>query len=141
MEHFLNAFTVFTVHGGNLLASLDEIRDFAVEIARSCNDDKCQDVICLELGNLTSIAEYFVIGTGTSDRQIRSVGDNVRKMGKDQGRVPLAFDGREYGHWILVDFGDIMVHLFSPEYRELYDLEILWGDAPKVAWQREQAEN
>lgn len=93
----------------------------------------------LDLRGLSSITDYFVIGTGTSDRQIRAVADHLRKDSKERGILPLGVDGIEYGHWVLIDFIDVVVHIFSPDYRRLYDLELLWGDGARVEWQREPA--
>jgi len=82
------------------------------------------------------VTDYFIIATGTSDRQIRSVADHLLQLTKEKGIKPIGVDGYEYAHWILLDFGGVVVHIFSPSYRQLYDLELLWGDAPKVRWQR-----
>jgi len=118
------------------LAKRDPIRQLVLELARSASDDKCNDVVVLDLQGLSSVTDYFLIATGTSDRQLKSTAEHLVKIAKEQGLRPLGYDGYESAHWILVDFGSIVVHLFSPSYRELYDLELLWGDAPKVRWQR-----
>lgn len=118
------------------LAKDDPTRDFTVELARSCHDDRCEDILVLDLRGNSPITDFFVIATGTSDRQIRTVSDRLVKLGKDAGRPILGVDGREFSHWVLVDLADVIVHVFAPEYRRLYDLELLWGDAPKVRWER-----
>ncbi len=86
--------------------------------------------------SLSAVTDYFVIATGTSDRQIRSASDHLLELAKKKGIKPVGVSGYEYAHWILLDFADIVVHIFSPSYRRLYDLELLWGDAPRVRWQR-----
>jgi ribosome-associated protein len=108
----------------------------AIEMARIAADDKCNDVVVLDLQGLSTVTDYFVIATGTSDRQLRSVIDHVREWAKEKKIRPVGLDGYDSSHWILVDFGGVVVHLFSPSFRELYDLELLWGDGPKVRWQR-----
>ncbi|NLE57766.1 MAG: ribosome silencing factor [Planctomycetes bacterium] len=112
------------------------MRQLAIEMARSCADDKCEDLVVLEMKDLSAVTDYFVIATGTSDRQIRTVADHLLKLAKDKGIKAMGVDGYEYAHWILLDFVDVVVHIFAPSYRQLYDLELLWGDAPRVKWQR-----
>lgn len=85
---------------------------------------------------ISAVTDYFVIATGTSDRQIRSTADHILQAAKEKGRKPIGVDGYEQAHWVLIDFADVVVHIFAPSYRELYDLELLWGDAPRVRWQR-----
>ena len=114
----------------------DKIGELAIALARSCADDKCGNVVVLDLRGLSSITDYFVIATGTSDRQIRSVADHLLGIGKEMKIRPMGVDGKTFGHWVLIDFVDVVVHVFSPDYRELYDLELLWGDAPRVEWDR-----
>jgi len=115
------------------------VRQLAIELARSCSDDKCENIIVLDLRGLFSIADYFVIATGTSDRQLRTAADHILKMVKQINFKPMGIEGYEQAKWILIDIADVIVHLFVPEYREIYDLELLWGDAPKVRWQRRKA--
>ena len=105
-------------------------------VARSCSDDKCEDLRVLDLRGLSSVTDYFVIATGISDRQLRSVADHLLALAKETNLKPMGIDGYEQGQWILIDFVDVVVHLFMPEFRHIYDLELLWGDAPKVRWQR-----
>lgn len=112
------------------------MKQMAVEMARIAADDKCSDVVVLDLQGLSTVTDYFVIATGTSDRQLRSVVDHMREWAKGKKIRPIGLDGYESSHWVLIDFGSVVVHVFSPSYRELYDLELLWGDAPKVRWQR-----
>jgi ribosome-associated protein len=112
------------------------MKQMAVEMARIAADDKCSDVVILDLQGLSTVTDYFVIATGTSDRQLRSVVDHMREWAKGNKIRPIGLDGYDSSHWVLIDFGAVVVHVFSPSYRELYDLELLWGDAPKVRWQR-----
>ncbi len=89
----------------------------------------------LDLGGICAIADFFVIATGTSDRQLRAVADHIETYGKTVGQIPYGISGYESATWILLDYVDVVVHLFTPERRRYYDLELLWGDARRIAIQ------
>ena len=93
-----------------------------------------------DLPVLECIARYFVIGTGTSEQQIRSVAEEMATLGKQKDFSPYNRAGLQQGRWAVVDLVDIVVHLFDEEFRDFYDLELLWGDAPKVAWARDETD-
>ncbi|MHC4809580.1 MAG: ribosome silencing factor [Planctomycetota bacterium] len=112
---------------------------FAVEAARLLADRKCDDVLLLDLRGLSEVTNFVLIGTGTSDRQMKSVGDELRDFGQERGQVAFARDRDPAATWIVVDFVNLIVHLFEPNQRAYYDLESLWGDAPRLPWQREDA--
>lgn len=112
---------------------------FAVEAARLLADRKCDDVLLLDLRGLSEVTNFVLIGTGTSDRQMKSVGDELRDFGQERGQVAFARDRDPAATWIVVDFVNLIVHLFEPNQRAYYDLESLWGDAPRLRWQREDA--
>lgn len=99
-------------------------------------DDRCEDIVVLDLRGLSPICDFFVIGTGTSDRQMRSTADHVSQLGKSQDDPPYGVGGMEEGNWIIVDFVDVVVHFFDDERRRFYDLESLWGDGARVEWMR-----
>ena len=82
------------------------------------------------------VTDYFVICTGTSDRQMRAICDEIREYGQRIGLRSIGVAGYDTGQWILVDFVNVVVHIFTPEHREYYDLELLWGDAPRIDWSR-----
>ena len=86
----------------------------------------------LDLRGLSPATDYFVIATGTSKRQMRTVADEVSQAGREQGFNRFGRAGYEQGRWILLDFVDVVVHLFDSEYRQFYELELLWGDAEKI---------
>lgn len=88
----------------------------------------------LDLTDVTPIADYFVIATGASGRQMRAIAEEVDRLLKANGSRPMGIEGKDDSQWILHDFGDIVLHVFSPEARQLYDLEHLWADAPRVDW-------
>ena len=109
-------------------------RQFACQAAQLAEDRHCSDIVVLELANLSPVAKHFVICTGTSNQQIRSVGKEIADLGKHQGFDVFGKSGLEQGRWVVIDFVDVVVHLFDEEYRRFYDLELLWGDAPRPDW-------
>jgi ribosome-associated protein len=96
---------------------------------------RCHDVVVLDVRGISSVTDYFIIATGTSDRQMRTVADQVEELGEPSNFKALSRNGYEGGSWILTDFVDVVLHVFSPTARSYYDLENLWGDAPRVAWE------
>jgi len=117
----------------------DQARELAVAAARIAKHDNCQDIVVLDLRGVSPITDYFVIATGTSDRQMRSVADDVADHGRKIGQKLWKMAGEDTAEWIVMDFVDVVVHLFDQEHRRYYDLELLWGEAPKVRWQARAA--
>jgi ribosome-associated protein len=103
-------------------------------IAKAADDLRGRETLVLDLTEVTPIADYFVISTGSSGRQMRAVADEVRRIMRSTGSRPHGIEGENDTSWILLDFGDIVLHVFSPEARKLYDLEHLWADAPRIDW-------
>jgi ribosome-associated protein len=95
-------------------------------------DKKASDIVLLDLHKVALIADYFVVCSGQSARQLKSIADAVVQSAKDGGVRPLAVEGNADSGWILVDTGAVIVHIFSPELRAYYALEDLWRDAPVV---------
>jgi ribosome-associated protein len=95
-------------------------------------DKKGLDVVVLDVARLIQITDYFVIATGTSRPHVQSLADNVEEKLKNAGQAPLREEGRPEAEWVLLDYGDFVVHLFQTEQREFYGLERLWRDAPQV---------
>ncbi len=112
----------------------DEGRCFALEAARIASEYRTLDVVVLDLRGLSSLADYFVIGTGTSDRQMHAVLDRLQEHARTLGRRPLNVANSRSASWILADYVDVVIHLFDAEHRAYYDLDGLWGDAPRVDW-------
>lgn len=104
----------------------------AKEVAKAALEIKAEDLIILDVRELTSFTSCFVICSGRSDRQVRSIADSVREILGKKGRKPIGSEGYEGGSWVLVDFGDVIAHVFQEETREHYKLERLWVDAKKV---------
>lgn len=101
-------------------------------IVSAAFDLKAERPVVLDVRELTSFAEVFVLLGGRSDRHVRSIADAIEKALKDRGERAIGSEGTEEGRWILLDYSDVIVHVFGPEARELYDLERLWGDAPRL---------
>jgi ribosome silencing factor RsfS/YbeB/iojap len=116
---------------------LETIRAFAIESARLLADDKCEDVVVLDVRELSQVADFIVIGSGTSERQMNSVLTHVRDLGDEMGFPSYRASTDERSTWLLADFVDVVVHVFEPNTRAHYDLEMLWGDAERIPWERE----
>ena len=100
-------------------------------IVATLDNKKATDIKSLEITELTAVADYFVIATGTSGTHIRALADEVQDTLTKQGVEPKSVEGKSTG-WILLDYGTVVVHVFTPDQRELYSLEHLWGDAKEV---------
>lgn len=103
--------------------------------ARAAADKKASDVVVLEVRDLIVITDYFVIASGATERQVRTIVDSVEKALAEKGFKPLRREGMEQGRWALLDFVDIVVHVFTSEERDYYELERLWKDAPRLRWE------
>lgn len=109
-----------------------------LDIARACaafaDDKKAENIRILDLRGLSPVSDYFVICSALSNPQLRAVRDNIEdEMKEKHGVRPNYKDGDYESQWIIIDYGNVMVHIFTPEKREFYMLEDLWGDAPEVA--------
>ncbi len=115
-------------------ASQDDGQEFAVAAARLADENKTEDVCVLDLRGLSTLTDFFVIGTGTSDRQMRAVLDQVEEHARGVGRRPFTTADTAGTTWMLADYVDVVIHLFDGKHRSYYDLDGLWGDAPRVEW-------
>ncbi|WP_440056231.1 ribosome silencing factor [Pseudoalteromonas sp. T1lg65] len=91
------------------------------------DDMKARDVVHLDVRETSSITDYLVICTGTSKRHAQSIADHVAKSARDAGEPPIGQEGQDVGEWVLVDLGDVVVHVMQEQTRAFYDLEKLWG--------------
>jgi ribosome-associated protein len=111
----------------------------ALERSQSCariaDDNRAKDILLLDLKQITPLVDFFVIVTASSRRQGNAIASEIDAAMKKQGEAKLGLEGSEEGRWILIDYGDFVVHIFSPEYRAYYALEDIWGDAPQLDWQ------
>lgn len=104
-----------------------QIKDIATSVLE---DMKAVDLVCLDVGDLTSVADHMLVATGTSKRHVSSIAEKVIMQAKKAQYPPLGVEGLAHGDWVCVDFGDIVVHVMIAETRQLYDLERLWTTRP-----------
>jgi ribosome-associated protein len=103
-----------------------------MEAAKLAAHTRCHNVAVLDVRGLSPVCDYFVLASGTSARQMRTVADEIIELGEKQHTKSIHRDGYEGESWILVDFVDVIIHLFSDQARAYYDLDNLWGDAVRV---------
>lgn len=123
------------------VADPEDVRSFAIEAARMLADDKCDEVLVLDVRTLSQVTDYIVLGSGTSERQMGSAIAHVQDMGAQRGYDAFGTSSDTAAAWVLADFVHVVVHLFEPNTRAHYDLEMLWGDAPRVDWARPASEH
>jgi ribosome-associated protein len=116
----------------------EDIRQQTVVAARAAVAKKGEDTLILEVGEILAITDAFVITSGTNARQVRTIAEEVEaKVAAECGPKPLRVEGLDDARWVLLDYGDFVVHVFLDEVRRYYDLERLWSDAPRVQWDEE----
>jgi len=109
-----------------------DTKEKAFLCAGAALDHKAIDLVILEVKNLSSFTDYFIICSGNSDRQVQAIAAHIEeKLGKE-GLRPLSIEGKREGRWVLLDYGDVVIHVFYQPVREFYDLERLWSDAPRI---------
>jgi ribosome-associated protein len=118
-----------------LAKKADNTKAFTLAAAQLAEERHCTDIVVLDLKGKSPATDYFVIATGTSNRQMRTVADEICDSARKQGLQRFGRAGYEQGRWILLDFIDVVVHIFDAEYRDYYDLDLLWGDAERLKWQ------
>jgi ribosome-associated protein len=118
---------------------LEAARKFAIELAQLAANTRCSNVVVLDVSAQSPVTDFFVIGTGTSNRQMHSVAEAAIEFAEAQGYRPLATAGMDSSNaqWILADLVDVVFHVFSESSRSFYDLENLWAEARRVEWATE----
>ena len=111
----------------------------AKEIYTAAQDVKAEDTVVLDLRGLTNFTDLFVIATGRSDRQVQAIADRIIENLREKKLKPMGIEGYDTGHWILLDFGGVIAHIFYGETRTFYDLEELWSDAPRIEFTEDVA--
>ena len=115
----------------------------AIDKARLClrfiRERKALDPLLLEVEELTSFADYFVIASGNSSRQVQAITRHVKQKMRDEGFLSDGVEGEQEGHWVLLDYGDVVIHLFYQPVREFYDLEGLWIEAPRMSLEDQES--
>ena len=113
------------------MSAADPLEPVRLAVAAAL-DKKAFRVVCLEVTELTSVADHFVLCSAASDRQVGAVVDEVQRRLRDGGRRPIHVEGEGSTGWVLLDFGDLIVHVFTEDRRAYYALDGLWGDAPRL---------
>lgn len=121
-------------HGYKGFSITLDSKEIAVACAKIADEKKAQDIVILDVNKISSITDYFVICSGINERQLYAIADEIDKQLKKLSVKKFGMEGYREAKWILIDYGDVIVHLFDKEIRTYYDLELLWGDAPKVEW-------
>ena len=121
----------------NVPATSYDAKNAAIETARLLSDDRCSDVTLLDVRGISSVQDFVILASGTSDRQMRSAAADVKNLLPKLGSSVYRTSVDDQGTWIVVDCVDTVIHIFEPNTRAYYDLESMWGDAPKIEWLRE----
>ncbi|MCI0181914.1 MAG: ribosome silencing factor [Acidibacillus sp.] len=111
----------------------DQCREYAKLAADAAEDKKANDVVILDIRELSIIADYFVICSANSRTQAQAIADSIEEHMELRGVKMRGTEGHRDGKWVLLDFGDVIVHVFQEEERRFFDLERLWGDAPRLS--------
>ena len=122
----------------SVIMSKTDARQFAIELSRIAHDHKSEDVVALDLRGISPVTDFTVVCTGRSVRQMRALCDHVTEYGKKVGQQPFGICGKDSEAWLVIDYVDVVMHIFAKPYREYYDLELLWGDAPRLDWSRSE---
>jgi len=109
-----------------------EPKDYAILAAQAAADKKASDVTVIGVGEILVVADYFLIATGNTDRQVRVIAEEIESQLKEAGLRAIGREGEQEGKWLLVDFGELVIHIFQPSERAFYRLENLWSDAPHL---------
>jgi ribosome-associated protein len=105
---------------------------------RAAESKKAADIKVLDLTGITSFTDHFVLCTGANSRQVQAISDEITLRLKDRGELPLSVEGYNQAEWVLVDYGDFLVHIFSPKAREYYALERLWRNAKAIDFEKSE---
>lgn len=118
----------------------DTVREKIDLILEAAFDSKATDSVLLKVGPISSVADYFFICSGSSSRQVQAIAEKIlEKVKRTGGFLPLGVEGKSQGHWLLIDYGDVIIHIFYKPVREFYDLEGLWIEAETVQLDRPAA--
>ncbi len=116
----------------------EQTRKHVILCAQTAAEHRGYDILVLDVRRLTDITDYLLIATGTSRRQIHTMADEIDRLMEEQGEYKLGIEGYDESRWVLIDYGDFVVHLFDLQTRKYYDLESLWGDATRIEWDEQQ---
>ena len=112
-----------------------ESKELALQIADAAEDKKAEDIVLLNVSEVSYLADYFVIITGFSGTQLKAITESIDKRVEEKyNRLPVRVSGKREGNWIVLDYEDVIVHIFLPEEREYYNLEAFWGHAERIEY-------
>lgn len=107
-------------------------REKAIKAAKRAIDKKAKDTVILELKDLSAITDYFIICSGENQTQIKAIAEAIESSFSKDGLFPIGIEGLEFARWVLMDYGDVVIHIFNEDARAFYELERLWLDAPRI---------
>ncbi len=117
-------------------------KQIAYTIAEAADDKKAQDIVLLKVAEVSYLTDYFVVVTGFSKPQLRAICDSIeQQIAENFEREPIRIEGKTDGRWVLIDYGEVIVHVFLPEEREFYNLEAFWGHAERIDYGIESSLN
>ena len=118
---------------------MSEALDLVAAAAGAAAEKQAHDIVVLDVREVFVLTDYFLIASGSSDRQVRTIAEEIQRAARSHGLRPVRREGEREGRWILLDFVDMVAHVFLDEDREFYGLERLWADAPRVDWEQPTA--
>ena len=122
------------------ITDIDQVREWARSAARAAESKGGENTIVLEVGQVLAITDAFVITSGSNHRQVAAIVEEVESQLKESAGIsPLRTEGLQHAEWVLLDYGDFVLHAFLDETRTYYDLERLWSDAPRIEWEDSSA--
>ncbi len=110
------------------------VDDLAKLVVKAAEDKKAEKIVVMDISKLSVIAEYFIICNGNNERQVQAIVTEIRDQAHKNGYNVKGIEGAEEGRWVLIDLGDVVVHVFHREERDFYNIERLWSDAPIVSF-------
>ncbi|WP_420908662.1 ribosome silencing factor [Brevibacillus humidisoli] len=113
------------------------VEELARLVVKAAEEKKAENVVVIDISNLSVIAEYFIVCHGNNERQVQAIVSEIRDKAHEQGYNVRGIEGADEGKWVLIDIGDVVVHVFHREEREFYNIERLWGDAPRVTFEEQ----
>ncbi|UOQ47372.1 ribosome silencing factor [Gracilibacillus caseinilyticus] len=107
-------------------------KQLADQVAKACDDKRAEDIVIMDMKNVSLIADYFLICQGTNERQVQAIAREVKDLAQEEEIEVKRLEGFDQARWVLVDLGDVVCHIFHRDERQYYNLEKLWGDAPQL---------
>jgi ribosome-associated protein len=134
-DEFVRRWIIPTARAPAAQAQLDAARTFAIDTAKLLADTRCSQIVVLDVSGVSPVTDFLVIATGTSPRQMKTACDSVEEIAEPRDFRALSRSGDTTSNWTCIDFVDVVIHVFSGEARNFYDLAGMWGDAAQVAWE------